>query len=226
MRGDRLGLGHIGSMQGGTERAGIEAGSGDGWGAIGERDAGVVDRRAGLERDADREPTSHWIGLGHGARGQHGQDGIHGAGSGGADGMRGDRLGLGHIGEVQGGAGRAGIKAGSGDGWGTIGERDAGVVDRRAGLERDADREPTSHWIGLGHGARGQHGQDGIHGPGSGGAHGMRGDRLGLGHIGEVQGGAGRAGIEAGSGDGWGAIGERDAGVVDRHLVFDQCISS
>jgi hypothetical protein len=37
---------------------------------------------------------------------------------------------------------------------------------------------------------------------------------VGVGHIGEVQSGAGRAGIEAGGGDGRGAIGERDTGVV------------
>jgi len=36
--------------------------------------------------------------------------------------------------------------------------------------------------------------------------------RLGLGHISEVSGRAGRAGIEAVGGDGWEAIGERDAG--------------
>ena len=149
MRGDRLGLGHIGEVQGGAGRADIEAGSGDGWGAIGERDAGVVDRRAGPERDGGREPTSHWIGFGDGARRQHGQDGIHGPGSGGAHGMRGDRLGLGHIGEMQGGAGRAGIEACGGDGLGAIGVRNAGVVDRRARLERDAGREPTSdlNWL-------------------------------------------------------------------------------
>ena len=201
-------------MQAEVWRAGIEASGCHGWGAIGERDAGVVHRRAGLEHHRNCEPTSHWIGFGDGARHQHGQDGIHGPGSAGAHGMRGDRMGLRHFGEVQAGAERAGIEAGGGDGWGAIGERDAGVVHRRAGLECHAGREPTSHWIGFGDGAWGQHGEDGIHGPGSGGAHGMRGDRLGLGHIGEMQGGAGRAGIEASGGDIWSSIREHEPWLV------------
>ena len=74
-------------MPGGAGGAGIEAGGGDSLGGIGERDAGVVDGRAGAERDGGREPTSDWIGFGDGARSEHGEDGIHGAGSGGGDGM-------------------------------------------------------------------------------------------------------------------------------------------
>jgi len=51
--------------------------------------------------------------------------------------MRGDRVGLGNIGEVPGGAGGAGIEAGGVDRREVIGERDAGVVDGRAGAGRD-----------------------------------------------------------------------------------------
>ena len=40
-------------------RAGIEAGGGNGWGAIGEHDAGVVNRCAGLERNAGRETKNN-----------------------------------------------------------------------------------------------------------------------------------------------------------------------
>jgi len=55
MRGDeRLGFGHISEVPGRARRAGIEAVGGDGWGAIGEPDTGVVDGRAGLQRDAGR----------------------------------------------------------------------------------------------------------------------------------------------------------------------------
>ena len=90
------------------------------------------------------------------------------------------------------------------------------MVDRRTGRERDTGREPTSQWIGSGEFAWGKHGASGIHGPGSGWAHGMRGDRVGVRHIVEEPDGAGRAGIEAGVGDGVGAIRERDAGLVDR----------
>jgi len=70
--------------------------------------------------------------------------------------------------------------------------------------EHDAGRELKSNWVGVGDGARSLRGQDGIHEPGLGGAYEIRSDRLGLGHIGEVPGGKGCAGIEAGSGDSWG----------------------
>jgi len=79
---------------------------------IREHDAGVVGRRAGLERN------------------------VHG--------MHSNRMGLEHIGKEPGGVGRAGIEEGGGGGWGAIGEHDAGVVNRRAGLERNAGREPKS----------------------------------------------------------------------------------
>jgi len=69
--------------------------------------------------------------------------------------------------------------------------------------EHDAARKPTRHWIGVVDGARSLHGQDGIHEPGLEGAYEIRSDRLGLGHIGEVPVGKGRAGIEAGGGDSW-----------------------
>ena len=56
----------------------------------------------------------------------------------------------------------------------SIWEHDAGVVDRHAGLEHDAERELTSHWIDFSYNARGQHEEDGIHVPGSEWAHGIR----------------------------------------------------
>jgi len=52
-------LDHIGKEPGGVGRAGIEVGGGDGWGAIGEHDAGVVNRCAGLERNAGRETKNN-----------------------------------------------------------------------------------------------------------------------------------------------------------------------
>jgi len=39
------------------------------------------------------------------------------------------------------------------DGWNSIGECDAHVVDMCVGLERDAGREPVSHCISLDNGA-------------------------------------------------------------------------
>ena len=99
-------------MQGGAGHAESEVECGDGRGVIMERDARVVDRRAGLEQNAHE--------------------------------MRSNRVGLEHIGKEPGEVGRAEIEKAGGDGWGAIGEHDACVVNRRAGLERNAGREPKS----------------------------------------------------------------------------------
>jgi len=116
--------------------------------------------------------------VGDGAWGRHREDIIHGAGSGGTHGMRGERVGVGDIGEVPGGAGHAGVKAGSGDCWGAIVLQDTGLVDGRAGLERHARYELTSNRTGIGDGVWGRYGEDGIHMSGLGGAHGMRRNRV------------------------------------------------
>jgi len=141
------------------ERARIEAGCSDSWKSIGELDADEVDRRAGLECYEGGELISHWIGFGDGALGQHGQDCISRKSTGGAYGMRGDSLGRTHCWCAR--WGRT-CKDWGGDGniWGLIRERDAGVVDRRAGLKRDSGRELTSYCIGFGNSARSQHWED------------------------------------------------------------------
>ena len=54
--------------------------------------------------------------------------------------------------------------------------------------------ESSRHRVGVGDGARGEHGACDAHGTGSGGAHGMRGDAVGVGDIGEVPGDARGAG--------------------------------
>ena len=59
--------------------------------------------------------TSYLIGFGDGARGQHREDCIHGPGS-----------------------KEAYLDEGNSSGWKSIKKRDAGVVERHAGLERDA----------------------------------------------------------------------------------------
>ena len=150
MRGDRLGFRDIYEVPGCAWLQGHTLCVVNCWEAGRKPNSGMVHRHIGAMCDAAAEPRRIRISIGYSARRQHGQDGIHGLGSGGAHGMRGNRLGLGHISEMQGGAGRAGIEAGGGDGWGAIRERDAGVVHRHAELERSAGREPTSHWIEIG----------------------------------------------------------------------------
>ena len=54
------------------------------------------------------------------ARDKHGECGVHGARPDGADGMRGDGVGIGHVGALQGRAGGIGDAAGGGHIWGAI----------------------------------------------------------------------------------------------------------
>jgi hypothetical protein len=98
-----------------------------------------------------------------------------------------------------------GDTAGDDDGGGAGRERDAGVVGGRGGLERDASTELSGDRVGVGDSARCEHGACDVHGTGSGGAHGMRGDAVGVGDIDEVPGGARSAGDTAGDDDGGGA---------------------
>ena len=71
----------------------------------------------------------------------------------------------------------------AGDDGGGPGRRecDVRVVDGRGGIERDASTEPGGDRVGVGGGARGEHGACDVGGTGSGGAHGMRVDGVGEG---------------------------------------------
>jgi hypothetical protein len=104
MRGDGVGVSDVCEMQDDTRSPGDAAGGDDGGGAGREHDAGVVGGRGGIERYSSTEPSGDWIGFRDGARGKHGRRDIYETGSGGAHGMRGDSVGVGDIGEVQGDA--------------------------------------------------------------------------------------------------------------------------
>ncbi len=186
MRGDGVGVGDIGEVPGDARRAEDTAGDDDGGGAGGQRDAGVVGGRGGLERDGSTEPSGDRVGVGDGAWGEHGACDAHGTGSGGAHGMRGDGVGVGDIGEVPGDARSAGDAAGDDDGGGAWRQLDAGVVGGRGGIERDGSTEPSGDRVGVGDGAWSILWAVWLLGPSSGGAHGMRGDGVGVGDIVDV----------------------------------------
>jgi len=181
----------------------------------------VVGGRRGIERDATTEQSGDRAGVGDGARGGHGACAVHGTGSGWAHGMRGDGLGVGDICTVQDDARSPGDTAGCGDDGGAGREQDAGVVGGRCGIERDASTEPSGDRLGLNDGARCEHGACAANGMGSWGAHGMRGDGVGVGDIGEVQRFSQCPGDMAGGDDGGGAGREQDAGVVGRPGVIE-----
>ena len=95
-------------------------------------------------------------------------------------------------------------------------------LDRRCNDTQSHDRKKQSKdGISVGDGAGCGDGACEVHGEGTGGADGMRGDGVGVGDIGEVPGVRGRSGDAAGGDDGGGAGRERDTGVVCGH-GFDQ----
>jgi hypothetical protein len=115
--------------------------------------------------------------------------------------MRGNGIGVEGIGEVPGDTCLAGHTNCSIYGWGLGRKRDTGVVDGRDGAERGARDQHGGNWWSVSDDARDEDGDSDVHGTGSGGAYGLRGDGVGVGDIGEVQCGAGGAGVEVGSGD-------------------------
>ena len=102
--------------------------------------------------------------------------------------MRVDRLGVGHIGEVPGDAWGLGDTASGDDGRGAGRKRDAGMMTRLGVMKRDATTELSGDSVGVSDDTRADHGACGVHRSGSGEAHGMRGDEMGVGHISEVPG--------------------------------------
>jgi hypothetical protein len=211
-----VGVGDIGEVPGNARSAGDAAADHDGGGAGRQRDAGVVGGRRSLKRDGSTEPSGDRVGVGDGARGEHGACDVHGTGSGGAHGLPGDGVAVGDIGEVPGDARSAGDAAGDDDVGNAGRQRDAGVVSGHRGIELDGSTEPSGDRVGVCDGAWGEHGACDVHGTGSGGAHGLRGDGVGVGDIGEVPGDARSAGDAAGDDDG-GAAGKYSvAGVVCR----------
>jgi len=163
MRGDGVGVGDIGEVPGDAWRSGDTASGDDGRGAGRERDAGMVDGFGVIEDDTTAEPTRERVGVGDDPRGEHGACDVHGAGSGGAHGMRGDRVGVGDIGEVSGDAWRWGLTASGDDGKGSWRERDAGLVGGLEVIERDATAEPSGDRLSVGDDLWSEHGACDVH---------------------------------------------------------------
>ena len=92
-------------------------------------------------------------------------------------------MGVGDIGEVPGDARSAGDAAADDDGGEAGRQRDAGVVGGRGGIERDGSTEPSGDRVGVVDGVWSILWAVWLLGPSSGGAHGMRGDGVGVGDI-------------------------------------------
>ena len=107
------------------------------------------------------EPGRDGVGIGDGARGGHGAGGVYGAGPGGADGMRGDGVGVGDVGEVPGGTGIRGTRRVVMTG-GERGRERSAVSCGRGEMSVAGRGEPGRDGLGIGDGARGGHGAGGV----------------------------------------------------------------
>jgi len=215
MRGDGMGVGHIGEVPGDVWGSGDTASGDDGRGAGRERDKGMMTGLGVIERDATAEPSRDSVGVGDDTRSKHGGCGVHGSGSGGDRRMRGDEMGVGHIGEVPCDTWGSGDTASGDDSRGAGIEHDTGMVGGLGVIECDATAEPSGDSVSVGDDTQGRAwGLSYVHGSGSGGTRRMRGNGLGVGHIGEVPGDAWGLGDMASGDDGRGAGRKCDAGMM------------
>ena len=120
--------------------------------------------------------------------------------------MRGDGVGGGDIYEMHGCGWGSGDTAAGSDDDGACRQCDAGLDNGCRRNEFDKKAKPSGDGVGVSDGTRGVDGACDVHGEGTGGAHGMRGDGVGVGDIGEVPGVAWRTGDAAGSDYFWSSV--------------------
>jgi len=104
MRRIRVEGGDIGAVHGGAWGSGDAACGDDGRGAIRQQDRSILDGHWQGERDEGLQQGGDRVDVGEGVRGWLCGSGIDGEGAVRTDGMRGDKVGVGDIGVVQGGA--------------------------------------------------------------------------------------------------------------------------
>ena len=120
MRGDRVGVRDLGAMPGGAWGSGDTTGGDDGRGAGREQDGGILSGPWLYEHYISQEPCGYWVGINDSARVEPWACSFHGDGAVRADWMRGDRVGIGDIGAVQGGAWGSGDASCGVDSWITL----------------------------------------------------------------------------------------------------------
>jgi len=186
LRGDRVAVGDIGEVQGRTRGAGHAAGGDDGRRAGRERESGMVIRPRVHKHHEKAQPCWYGIGIDDGAWGEHGAGGEHGSNETGELKMRGHRVGVGDVGQVHGRATGERHSAGGDDSRPEGRERESGVVIRPRVDEHHAQGQPCWDGIDIGDGAWGEHGAGVVYGSGKTRTHGMRGDTVGVGDVGQV----------------------------------------
>ena len=203
MRGDGVGIGHVDEVQGRARCFRDAAGNRDCGIAIRELDGGLVRGHGGTECLHGIKQDCRWGTVGDSTWETYGECGIHSARAEGADGMRGDGVGIGHVDEVQGRAGGLGDAAGGDDGRRAVRDCYSTFFSGLDWAERAVILESAAYRVRVSDDARDKHGDCGVHSARAGGADGMRGDGVGIGHVDEVQGRAGGIGDAAGGGDIW-----------------------
>ena len=129
MRGDTVGVGDVGEVQGRTRGAGHAASGDDGRGAERERQSGIVIRPRVDEHHPSGQQSWDGIDIDDGAWSEHGAGVVHGLGDKGTNRMRSDTVGVGDVGEVSDRPWSKGIKADGHHGGRASGQRHPGLVD-------------------------------------------------------------------------------------------------
>ena len=150
MRGDGLEVRHIGEAPGDAWSLGDTASGHDSRGAGRKCDAGMITGLGVIERDATAEPSRDSVGVVDDTRSKRGVCGVHESGSGGDHKMRGDKMGVGHIGEVPVDTWGSGDTASGDDSRGAGIERDTGMVAGLGVIEHDATAEPSGDSVSVG----------------------------------------------------------------------------
>jgi len=218
-----VGVRDIRKVSDGAWRSGDTVRGGDGRDAGRQYDADMVFGSCEHQSGALDQPCWHWIIDAYSTWGKHRACDIHGQGTRRAHGMRGNRVGIGDINDMQGlSICIWWLPAGCDDGGGATRERDTGMVGRFHCCECDATTESCCDRISVRDDTRGEHGACDVHGAGTGGALGMRGDRVGVGDICEVSCEDWRSGDTPSGVDGRGDRGKRDTGMVGRLGVVER----
>ncbi len=206
MRGDRLGVGDIGALPCGARGSGDASCCHDSWITIREHERGMVGACCSGQRDASGKQCRNRIGASDGTRVEPWACWFDGDGAIRADGMRGDRVGVRDIGAVPCGARGSGNASCGDDGRGAARQYDGSTLSGPWFCERHVvSREPSGDRVGVGDGARGEHGACWLDGDGAVRADGMRGDRVEVGDVGAMPCGARGSGDASCGDDGRGA---------------------
>jgi hypothetical protein len=129
MRGDSVGVGDIGAVQGGTWGSGDTTGGDDGRGAEREQDGSVLSGPWLYEHYISKEPSGVGIGISNSARVESCACFLHSDCTVRADGMRGNRLGVGNISAVQGRTRGSGDEESAVDGMGAFRQWDCSILN-------------------------------------------------------------------------------------------------